>query len=72
MDGYTIFSMTFSLKKPLAVLLAGFLMTTSASTMATVTTYALEPHGTGMPMRDWLVNDPDYTFSDDYEASVWY
>ena len=47
-------------------------MTTSASTMATVTTYALEPHGTGMPMRDWLVNDPDYTFSDDYEASVWY
>ena len=33
---------------------------------------ALEPHGTGIKMRDWLTNDPGYTFSEAYKTSVWY
>lgn len=64
--------MTFTLKKPLAAFLAGLLLTASASTAATVSVSALEPHGTGLKVRNWLVNDPDYTFSADYRSSVWY
>ena len=33
---------------------------------------ALEPHGNGLPMRNWLTNDPNYDFSDEYKTSVWY
>ena len=33
---------------------------------------ALTPHGTGIKMRDWLTNDPNYDFSDAYKTSVWY
>ena len=33
---------------------------------------ALEPYGNGLPMRNWLTNDPNYTFSEAYKSSVWY
>lgn len=56
------------LRKTLAVLLASLLLTAAAAP----TLSALEPHGTGLPMRDWLTNDPNYTFSEAYKTSVWY
>ena len=56
------------LQKPLAALLAGLLICATA----TVTVSALEPHGTGIKMRKWLVNDPNYAFSSEYKTSVWY
>ena len=59
---------TSHIKKPLATLLAGLLLVSTAST----TVGALEPHGTGLKMRNWLVNDPAYDFSDAYKESVWY
>ena len=64
------FSMRFTnpIKKTLAILLAGLLLTSAAS----ITIGALEPHGTGIKMRKWLINDPDYTFSEAYQTSVWY
>lgn len=31
---------------------------------------ALEPYGNGLPMRNWLTNDPNYTFSEAYKSSV--
>ena len=64
--------MTLPLKKASAALLAGLILTVSASTMAIVPVSALEPHGTGLKMRNWLVNDPDYSFSEDYRTSQWY
>ena len=33
---------------------------------------ALTPHGTGILMRKWLINDPNYQFSEAYKTSVWY
>ena len=57
-----------NLKKTLTALLAGLLVGTSM----TVAASALEPHGTGIKMRNWLVNDPNYQFSDAYKTSVWY
>ena len=33
---------------------------------------ALTPHGTGILLRNWLKNDPDYQFSEAYMTSVWY
>ena len=33
---------------------------------------ALEPNGTGLVVRNWLINNPDYTFSEAYKTSVWY
>ena len=41
-----------------------------ASTLTPV--MALEPHGTGLVVRNWLTNDPNYTFSEEYKTSVWY
>ena len=62
------YCLSMNLKKTLAALLAGLL--TSAS--LTVAASALEPHGTGLKMRNWLINDPNYQFSDAYKTSVWY
>ena len=55
-------------KKLLAILLATLLLASVALPAAS----ALEPHGTGIPMRNWLKNDPNYQFSDAYKTSVWY
>ena len=55
-------------KKLLAILLATLLLASVALPAAS----ALEPHGTGLPMRNWLKNDPNYQFSDAYKTSVWY
>ncbi len=33
---------------------------------------ALEPSGNGVEIRNWVTNDPEYTFSDAYKTSVWY
>lgn len=55
-------------KNALAALLATALIGSVAATGAA----ALEPHGTGIPMRNWLTNDPNYTFSEAYKTSVWY
>ena len=55
-------------KKLLAILLAALLLAAVAAPAVS----ALEPHGTGIPMRNWLKNDPDYQFSDAYKTSVWY
>ncbi len=56
------------LKKTLALLLAVLLLGASMS----LTASALEPHGTGILLRNWLTNDPNYTFSEGYKSSVWY
>lgn len=56
------------LKKTVSVLLASLLL----GSAATVTASALEPHGTGILCRNWLKNDPNYTFSESYKKSVWY
>lgn len=55
-------------KKLLAILLVTLLLASVALPAAS----ALEPHGTGIPMRNWLKNDPNYQFSDAYKTSVWY
>lgn len=55
-------------KKTLTTVLVVALLCPAAATAAS----ALEPHGTGLKMRDWLVNDPGYTFSDAYRETVWY
>ncbi len=56
------------LKKTLVTLLASLLLLSSAA----LTASALEPFGTGIPMRNWLKNDPNYQFSEEYKTSVWY
>ncbi len=56
------------LKKVMAGVLAGMMVASSAA----MTVSALEAHGTGIKMRDWLTNDPNYTFSEDYKKTVWY
>ncbi len=56
------------LKKILAVGLA----TAMLAACAAPAVGALEPHGTGIKMRNWLTNDPNYDFSDAYKTSVWY
>ncbi len=55
-------------KKLLAILLATLLPVA----VAVPNLWALEPHGTGISMRSWLKNDPDYQFSEEYKTSVWY
>ena len=57
-----------SLKRIISFLLA-LLLLASASAL---TIGALEPHGTGIKMRKWLTNDPNYQFSEAYKTSVWY
>ncbi len=56
------------LKKTLAVILTGLLLSTAAAPAIT----ALEPFGHGLLMRKWLTNDPNYQFSEAYKTSVWY
>ena len=56
------------LKKILAAGLATLMLTACALPAVS----ALEPHGTGIKMRNWLTNDPNYEFSDAYKTSVWY
>ncbi len=56
------------MKKALSVILASLLVGSSATLAAS----ALEPHGTGIKCRNWLTNDPNYTFSEAYMESVWY
>ena len=55
-------------RKLLAVLLAVLL----SAAVAAPAVSALEPHGTGLTMMNWLTNDPSYTFSEAYKTSVWY
>ncbi len=55
-------------KKPLSILLSTLLIGSSAAMTAT----ALEPHGTGIRCRNWLTNDPTYTFSKAYTESIWH
>ena len=57
-----------NMKRTLTAALVAALLCSAATTA----TGALEPHGTGIKMRDWLVNTPNYTFSEDYKATVWY
>ncbi len=56
------------LKKILAAGLATVMLTACAVPAVS----ALKPHGTGIKMRNWLTNDPNYEFSDAYKTSVWY
>lgn len=56
------------LKKIIATGLAAVMLTACAVPAIS----ALEPHGTGIKMRNWLTNDPNYDFSDEYKTSVWY
>ncbi len=52
--------------------LAAGLATAMLAACAAPAVSALEPHGTGIKMRNWLTNDPNYEFSDAYKTSVWY
>ncbi len=56
------------LTKLLSLLLAVLLLVGAGA----VTVSALEAHGTGILMRKWLTNDPNYQFSEGYKSSVWY
>ncbi len=56
------------LKKTIAAGLAAVMLTACAVPAIS----ALEPHGTGIKMRNWLTNDPNYSFSEEYKTSVWY
>ncbi len=53
-------------------ILAAGLATVMLAACAAPAVSALEPHGTGIKMRNWLTNDPNYEFSDAYKTSVWY
>lgn len=55
-------------KKILSVLLVAIMLTAAAVPVSS----ALEPHGTGIKCRNWLTNDPNYQFSEEYKTSVWY
>lgn len=56
------------LRKLSALVLATLLLAAAAIPAAS----ALEPFGNGLPMRNWLKNDPNYQFSEEYKTSVWY
>lgn len=60
------------MKKLLSRVLAVALALLTLSTVAAVTASALEPHGNDVLIRNWVRNDPNYTFSDAYKTSVWY
>lgn len=53
-------------------LLATLLALTVLAASATLLVQALEPYGNGLKIRNWVVNDPEYTFSEAYMSSVWY
>ena len=42
------------------------------SVAALVPVSALEPYGNNIRIRNWVNNDPAYTFSEQYITSVWY
>ena len=42
------------------------------SVAALVPVSALEPYGNNIRIRNWVNNDPAYTFSEQYMTSVWY
>lgn len=60
--------MSTRLRKALSALLAALLLASSAA----VTAAALEPSGNGVKIRNWVTNDPNYSFSEAYKTSVWY
>lgn len=60
------------MKKLLSRVLAVGLALLMFSALAAVTVSALEPHGNNILIRNWVRNDPNYTFSDAYKTSVWY
>lgn len=51
-----------------AIGLSSILLTSAAL----LPTAALEPHGNSVKVRNWLTNDPEYSFSEAYKTSVWY
>ena len=55
-------------KKLASALLVSLLLASAAAPAVS----ALTPHGTGILMRNWLKNDPNYQFSEAYKTSVWY
>ena len=55
-------------KKLASALLVSLLLASAAAP----TVSAMTPHGTGILMRNWLKNDPNYQFSEAYKTSVWY
>lgn len=59
-------------KHSLARLTALVLSVLLLSAAALVTVTALEPYGNNVRIRNWVSNDPDYTFSEAYMTSVWY
>ena len=52
--------------------LAGVLAILLAASCAMICVMALEPSGNGVKIRNWVTNDPDYSFSEAYKTSVWY
>ena len=55
-------------KKLASALLVSLLLASAAAPAVS----ALTPHGTGILMRNWLKNDPNYQFSEAYKTSIWY
>ena len=55
-------------KKLASALLVSLLLASAAIPAVS----ALTPYGTGILMRNWLKNDPNYQFSEAYMTSVWY
>ena len=55
-------------KKIASALLVSLLLASAAIPAVS----ALTPYGTGILMRNWLKNDPNYQFSEAYKTSVWY
>ena len=55
-------------KKLASALLVSLLLVSAAIPAVS----ALTPYGTGILMRNWLKNDPNYQFSEAYKTSVWY
>lgn len=60
--------MRSTMQKLIAVLLSVLML----AVPATVSIQALEPSGNGVKIRNWVTNDPNYTFSEAYMTSVWY
>jgi hypothetical protein len=59
-------------KRPCARLLALGLSLLLLAAAAALPAAALEPYGNNVRIRNWVSNDPEYTFSEAYMTSVWY
>ena len=59
-------------KRPCARLLALGLSLLLLAAAAALPAAALEPYGNNVRIRNWVNNDPEYTFSEAYMTSVWY